>query len=103
MAQALLKPHVQQFLDFTTQSMEEQVNIEQVRVSARSSFADATLARMQLPSEMGVIVLAIRKSNGKMLFNPCAESRIGVGDHLIVMGQPDGLKKIEYLLNESSK
>jgi voltage-gated potassium channel len=98
MAQALLKPHVQQFIDFTTQNMEVKVNIEQVRVSARSGFVDSTIAGMQIRSEMGVIVLAIRKADGKMVFNPPPDSTIAVGDHLIVMGQADGLQKLEQAL-----
>jgi voltage-gated potassium channel len=101
MAQALLKPHVQQFIDFTTQNLDVKVNIEQVRVSARSSFVDATIAGMQIRSEMGVIVLAIRKADGKMVFNPAADTKIAVGDHLIVMGQEDGLQKLEQALNEA--
>ena len=74
MAQALLKPHVQQFIDFTTQNLDVKVNIEQVSVSARSSFVDATIAGMQIRSEMGVIVLAIRKADGKMVFNPPSDT-----------------------------
>jgi voltage-gated potassium channel len=101
MAQALLKPHVQQFIDFTTQDQEVKVNIEQVKVSARSAFADSTIAEMQIRREMGVIVLAIRKADGKMLFNPAADTRITVGDHLIVMGQEDGLQKLESALSEA--
>jgi voltage-gated potassium channel len=101
MAQALLKPHVQQFIDFTTQNMEVKVNIEQVRVSARSQFVDATIAAMQIRSEMGVIVLAIRNADGKMVFNPAGDTRISVGDHLIVMGQEEGLQKLESALNEA--
>ncbi len=102
MAQALLKPHVQQFIDFTTQNLEVKVNIEQVKVSSRSSYADTTIAAMQIRSEMGVIVLAIRKADGKMIFNPPAETRITVGDHLIVMGQEEGLQRLEQALNEAS-
>ena len=101
MAQALLKPHVQQFIDFTTQNLDVKVNIEQVRVSASSQFVDATIAGMQIRSEMGVIVLAIRKADGKMVFNPPPDSRITVGDHLIVMGQAEGLQKLEQALNEA--
>jgi voltage-gated potassium channel len=101
MAQALLKPHVQQFIDFTTQNLDVKVNIEQVRVSARSSFVDSTIAGMQIRSEMGVIVLAIRKADGKMVFNPASDTKIAVGDHLIVMGQEDGLQKLEQALNEA--
>lgn len=100
MAQALLKPHVQQFLEFTTQSMGLDAGIEQVRVTERSTFVDQSLAEMQVRRELGVIVLAIRKASGEMLFNPPAEAKIAGGDHLIVMGRPDGLRKLEQLLTE---
>ena len=102
MAQALLKPHVQQFLDFTTQNVGLDAGIEQVKVAARSSFADSSLADMQVRREFGVIVLAIRKANGEMLFNPPAEAKISTGDHLIVMGRPDGLRKLEQMLTEAT-
>jgi voltage-gated potassium channel len=98
MAQALLKPHVQQFLDFTTQNMGLDAGIEQVRVADKSAFVDQSLEDMQLRRELGVIVLAIRKASGEMLFNPPAEAKILGGDHLIVMGRPDGLRKLEQLL-----
>jgi voltage-gated potassium channel len=98
MAQALLKPHVQQFLDFTTQNMGLDAGIEQLRVSKGSAFENQSLADMQVRSELGVIVLAIRKDSGEMLFNPPSESRMVGGDHLIVMGRPDGLRKLEQLL-----
>src|SRR5580698_2385567 len=100
MAQALLKPHVQQFLEFTTQSMGLDAGIEQVLVGERSAFIEQSLAEMHMRKELGIIVLAIRKANGEMLFNPPAESKISGGDHLIVMGRPDGLRKLEQLLTE---
>jgi voltage-gated potassium channel len=100
MAQALLKPHVQQFLDFTTQNMGLDAGIEQVLVAERSAFIEQSLAEMHVRKELGVIVLAIRKANGEMLFNPPAESKISGGDHLIVMGRPEGLRKLEQLLTE---
>lgn len=100
MAQALLKPHVQQFLDFTTQNMGLDAGIEQVRVGERSAFADQSLSEIRMRRELGVIVLAIRKASGEMSFNPPAEARIFGGDHLIVMGRPEGLRKLEQLLVE---
>jgi voltage-gated potassium channel len=100
MAQALLKPHVQQFLDFTTQKMGLDATIEQLRVADQSSFVGQTLADMQVRRELGVIVLAIRLANGQMTFNPPADAKISGGDHLIVMGRPDGLRKLEQMLVE---
>ena len=99
MAQALLKPHVQQFLDFTTsQNIGLDVGIEQVLVTENSTYIGRSLAEMPIRRETGVIVLAIRKATGEMSFNPPAEARIRGGDHLIAMGEPAGLRKLEQLL-----
>ena len=107
MAQALLKPHVHQFINFATQGtgvdvggvdVGKDVGIEQVRVSAGSSFVDHTLGEMQQRREIGAVVLAIRKAAGEMVFNPPAESRIAAGDHLIVMGEADRLQNLEQVL-----
>jgi voltage-gated potassium channel len=98
MAQAIIKPHVQQFLDFTTSNMGLDVGIEQVQVTEGSAFAGKTLAEMQVRRDLGVIVLAIRKADGQMFFNPPAEARISSGDHLIAMGEPQGLRRLEALL-----
>ncbi len=98
MAQALIRPHVHQFIDFTTKGIGLDVGIEQVNVSTRSVCADRTLAEMQSNRELGVIVLAIRKAGGEMLFNPPTETKIVAGDHLIVMGEAVHLQQLEQLL-----
>jgi voltage-gated potassium channel len=104
MAQAMLKPHVQQFIDFATgQNLADNmgignVGIEQVLVGEKSPAAGRSLAEMPIRRETGVIVLAIRKASGEMAFNPPAEARLTGGDHLIAMGAAEGLRKLEQLL-----
>jgi voltage-gated potassium channel len=98
MAQALIKPHVQQFMDFTANGVGPDVGIEQVSVSTRSSFADQTLGKMDVQRALGLIVLAVRKADGTMLFNPMADQKIAAGDCLIVMGESEGLRKLEQML-----
>jgi voltage-gated potassium channel len=100
MAQALMKPHVFQFIDFTTKNIGLDVGIEQVRVGGTSMFASRTLEQLQLRRDLGVIVLAIRKSDGNMLFNPPADSEIEGGDYLVVMGEPVSLSRLEQMLAE---
>jgi len=95
LAQAVLRPHVFHFFDVATKSMGLDVNIEQVRVPEASEFAARTLGQAQIRRDLGVIVLAIRKADGNMLFNPPAETVISVGDHLIVMGEPGNLRTLE--------
>jgi voltage-gated potassium channel len=98
LAQALLRPHVVQFLDFTTQTAGLNVGIEQVRVSGRSDLVSRTIRELQIARQYGVTVLAIRKGDGEMVFNPAADTAISAGDYLIVMGQPENLRTLEGLL-----
>ena len=97
LAQSLLRPHVVQFLDFTTKDVAIDVNIEQVRVSAGSEVAAKTIREMQLRRNMGVIVMAIRRRDGNMLFNPPADTAVEAGDYLIVMGKQEDLTALEGL------
>src|SRR3954447_19237024 len=58
LAQSLLRPHVLQFLDFTTKDVGEDVSIEQVQVASASEVAGRTIRELQLGKEVGVIVMA---------------------------------------------
>lgn len=98
MAQALLRPHVHQFIDFTTRNTGLDVGIEQVEVPATSKFTGQTLEQTGLRRDLGIIVLAIKKREGAMQFNPPADASIAMGDFLIVMGENPNLRKLEKLL-----
>jgi voltage-gated potassium channel len=97
MAQAMLKPHVLQFLDFTEQQGVD-VEIEQVGVTGQSGFVGRTLADIDMRYKSSVVILAIRKATGEMLFNPSPDMRMSAGDHLIAMGDASNLQKLEQLL-----
>jgi len=103
LAQAVLRPHVFQFFDLTTKSMGLDVNVEQVRVPERSEFASRSLEQAQIRRDLGVIVLAIRKADGHMLFNPPAETIISPGDHLIVMGERNNLRTLEDTIAQAAR
>ncbi|PWU12749.1 MAG: potassium channel protein [Terriglobia bacterium] len=98
LAQSLLRPHVVQFLDFTTKEIGIDVSIEQVRVDEKSEVVTKTIKELQLRRDLGVIVMAIRKKNGAMLFNPPAETAVQGGDYLIVMGRQQELHALETLV-----
>jgi voltage-gated potassium channel len=82
-------------MDFTMQGLN--VGIEQVRVGGRGVTVDQTLTEM-VRRETGVIVLAIRRASGEMVFNPAADLRVSSGDHLIAMGETEGLRKLEQMI-----
>jgi len=100
LAQSLLRPHVVQFLDFTTNDFAKDISLEQVRVAEHSEAASKTIREMQLRKNLGVIVMAIRRRDGHMLFNPPADTAVEAGDFLIVMGKQTELTALESLLAE---
>jgi voltage-gated potassium channel len=52
---------------------------------------------VQSRRDLGIIVLALRKPDGQMLFNPPPETTIGAGDYLIVLGEQQNLERLERL------
>ena len=44
------------------------------------------------------IGMAVRKGDGRMMFNPTADTTVEGGDHLIVMGRQENLDTLEALL-----
>ena len=98
MANALLRPHVVEFLDFEHSELGPRVSIEQVCVAPQGGFGARTLAQLMENHHAGAIVLAVRRKSGEMLFNPPAEHEITAGDFLIVMGERERLEELEKVL-----
>lgn len=104
LAQALLRPHVVQFLDFTTTNdFGTDIAIEQVTVAGYAEGALKTIKEMQIGRDLGVIVMAIRTVDGRMHFNPPADTLIRAGDCLIVMGRQESLRSLELLVADKRK
>jgi voltage-gated potassium channel len=105
LAQSMLRPHVATFLDVASafrQSSDLDLEIDQLQISESSSLVSKTLEMMRLGSRYGVIVLAVRRKNGVMEFNPAADLRIEAGDVLIAMGEGSKLKRLEEEMGKES-
>jgi voltage-gated potassium channel len=94
-AQTFLRPHVVDFFDTAMLQDQHPLEIIEVQVQAGSRFVGATLEGSRIRQEMGVIVLAIKGEGSHMRFNPAPDDVIHAGDHLIVMGEPAGLRRLE--------
>jgi voltage-gated potassium channel len=93
-AQTFLRPHVVDFFD-TAMNEKLPFEIEEIKVRAGSRVAGQTLERSRIRQEMGVIVLAIKGEGSHMRFNPSPDEVIHEGDHLIAMGELEGLRRLE--------
>jgi voltage-gated potassium channel len=97
-AQSFLRPKVLDFLDIATaRSGTFEMIIEEIRVGQGSPLAQATVGTSGIHHQYGIMILAIRRSDGETRFNPKAQDAIRVGDYLIAMGEPSQLAKLEAL------
>ncbi|QNI33173.1 potassium channel protein [Alloacidobacterium dinghuense] len=98
LADALLRPHVLEFLDFTRSNIGPKVTMEQLCVTPKTEFTSRPLGQLLESHKSGVIVLAVRKQGGETIFNPPADFNISSGDFLIVMGERPSLERLEQIL-----
>jgi len=93
-AQTFMRPNVVDFFD-TAMNQKRPLEIEEVKVGNGARVAGQTLEGSRIRQEMGVIVLAIKGESTAMRFNPPPDEVIHAGDHLIAMGDPEGLRRLE--------
>jgi voltage-gated potassium channel len=98
LADALLRPHVVEFLDFAGTSIATKVTTEQVRIAPGAALAGKTIEQLSELLNAAVILLAIRRQGGETIFNPPPECKLNSGDFLIVMGERPSLQKLEQIL-----
>jgi voltage-gated potassium channel len=96
-AQAVLRPTVVDFLELATRTEHLELNIEETRIAANSPLAGATLKDSRVRQDMGLIVVAIKKQSGKMVFNPSPDSTMDAGDILIMLGRRQDLDQLATL------
>jgi len=98
MAQALLRPNVTEFIDFATHDPGTGMGMEEIPVRPNSKLVNVALVDSGIRKELDLIIVAIKKADGTMLFNPASHTTVQIGDTLIALGQRSSLIKLEELL-----
>jgi voltage-gated potassium channel len=96
-AQAILRPNVMDFLELATRSEHLELQIEETAVSSTSPLAGKTLEASHIRRDLGIIIVAIKKPAGAMLFNPPGSAVLDAGDLLITLGHRQQLDRLETL------
>ena len=86
MAHLIVRPTVSDFIDLTMRAGELALMMEELQVSATAKIAGKNLIESEIRKRYDIIVVAIKREDGTMLFNPKPDSIIMVGDTLIVLG-----------------
>lgn len=95
MVQTALRPAVVDFVQLATKSGHLELSMEQVAVRPGSALVGRSIVDSGIRQRFAVIIVAIRRLDKSMEFNPAPEAVIKAGDELVVLGRPENVKQLE--------
>lgn len=96
MARALLKPAIADFMDsIVAENLD--LAFEEVAIGANSEYVNQKLRNTNIQAELDLVIVAIRRKEGEMIFHPMGNTEIKEGDLLITIGRGESLQKLTEL------
>ena len=98
MAQMLKKPTVVDFIDIAMMGSHLGLMIEEAKIGENSNLIGKNLIDSQLRKDYGVIIVAIKKISGDMIFNPMPSETLEGGDVIVVIGKREDLQRMNAVM-----
>lgn len=105
-ANAVLRPHVVNFMDVVNSSNEAStgsLEIEELEVGPHCNYADKALRDTGIRSELNIIVLAVRTPDGEFEYNPSPDTVLVPGSMLICIGMAAKLDRLAKQLGVAAE
>jgi voltage-gated potassium channel len=96
-AQAVLRPNAMDFIELATRTGHLELQIEEIAVAAASALVGQSIKASPVRSELGIIIVAVKKPGAKMAFNPSPDTALEAGDVLITLGHRQQLDRLEAI------
>jgi voltage-gated potassium channel len=97
MAMAILRPAMLDFIEITTRRQSLELRMDEMEICAGSPLIGKSLEESEIRQRYGLIIVAVKKESGKMIFNPVASYVIQSGDKLIALGEEDNVSKLSQV------
>ncbi|MGM0452865.1 MAG: potassium channel family protein [Thermodesulfobacteriota bacterium] len=98
MAQRVLRPSVSNFIDLVFAYNRKDIQMDEIPVDPASPLVNQMLKDSGIRQQYNLIIIAIKKPDGDILFNPSHESVLCAGDTVIAMGKSEKLIELEKVL-----
>ena len=95
MAQMITRPTTADFFELISDRTQLNLEFDEVVVDDGNALIGKTVGEAEAHRTHGLLVLAVKRADSEMVFNPSSEFVFGVGDTLIVVGEPDDIDRFE--------
>ncbi len=93
MAMAISRPAMLDFIEITTMRQSLELRMEELPICEGSPYIGKSLEESEIRQRYGLIIVAVKKDSGKMIFNPLANYVISSGDKLIALGEDENVSR----------
>lgn len=97
MAMAILRPAMLDFIEITTMRQSLELRMEELAICDRSPLVGKSVEEAKIRQDYGLIIVAVKKDTGKMIFNPLATYNIEKGDRLIALGEDENVSRFSQV------
>jgi voltage-gated potassium channel len=97
MAMAILRPAMLDFIEITTRRQSLELRMDELEICEGSPLVGKSLEDSEIRQRYGLIIVAVKKDSGKMIFNPVANYVIQKGDKLIALGEDENVSKFSQV------
>lgn len=98
MANTILRPTVIDFIELAVHNRNLDLQMEELTIGEQSQIKNATLLDSDIRKDYNLIIVAIKKKSGEMIFNPASQTKIQQGDTLVALGDRENLNRLEKKL-----
>lgn len=103
MAMAIIRPAVVELMEIAMKRESLHLQLKEIKVNDTANLPGTILRESGIRSKLDLIVVAIKKEDGSMLFNPAFNTSIEKGDTLITLGQKANLDSLAELVKFEEK
>lgn len=96
-AQLVIRPAMIEFVETIARSSSDEISVQEIPVVQGSVLAGAVLRDTPIRPKLNIIIVAIRRSEKELLYNPSADTVVREGDRLVAIGKPAQLADLGSL------
>jgi len=97
MAMAILRPAMLDFIEITTRRQSLELRMEEISICEGSTIIGKSIGESEIRQKYGLIIVAVKKDSGKMIFNPLASYIIEKGDMVIALGEENNVSRFSQV------
>lgn len=98
MAQVLIRPTVVDFIDIAIMDSNIGLVMEELKIEKDSLLDGKTIVESNLRRDFGLIIVLIKKHDGRMIFNPAPSEKLECLDVIVFIGKKEDLQRLNNSL-----